>query len=57
MGLIHSNNAGLVIPKGKLCEVGQGLLVADSHSQELDGDFGKVTLDSDLRWLTCWWRP
>ena len=48
MGLIHSYNVRLVFPKGKLSKIGQGLLVADCHVEELNGDSGEVTLADGL---------
>ena len=43
-----SNNIWHVITKGKLSKVGQGLLVADCHIDQLDGDAGAITLAAAL---------
>ena len=43
VALSDSDNVGLVIPKGKLGKVGQGLLVADSNIDKLNGKAGAIT--------------
>ena len=43
VALNDSDNVGLVIPKGKLGKVGQGLLVADGNIDKLNGKAGAIT--------------
>ena len=40
VALSDSHDVGHVIPKGQLCKVGQGLLVANCNINQLDGDAG-----------------
>ena len=43
VALGDSNDVGLVLPKGQLCKVGQGLGIADSDIDKMDGDAGGTT--------------
>ena len=43
MALSDSDDVGLVIPKGKLGKVGQGLLVTNSNIDKLNGNAGAIT--------------
>ena len=52
MALSDSNDIGLVITKSKLGKIGQGLLVADCHIDQLDGDAGAITLAAVLWMMT-----
>ena len=44
-----SNDIRHVITKGELGKIGQGLLVADSYINQLDGDAGVITLAAALQ--------
>ena len=50
MAFSDSNDVRLVIPKGKLGKIGQGLLVAHCNIHKLDSDCSVITLAAVL-WM------